>query len=973
MHSRLRGRSLVAVAALVAGLVPAVAAPAASDPVINEIRIDQPGSDVDEYFELAGDPGADLTGLTYLVIGDGTGGSGVIEAVVDLTGQTIDTAGFFVAAESSFTLGTADLTTTLNFENSDNVTHLVVRDFTGSDGDDLDTDDDGVLDVTPWSAVVDSVALIETVGSGDLVYSSTRVGPDDVFVPGHVFLCADGWRIGAFGGGQDTPGAENACTAPEVTHSIFDIQFTTDPGGASPEDGNFVVTTGVVTAVEDGGDAVWIQDGEGPWNGLYLFAPSSAPPVGTEVIVSGTVSEFFGLTEIAFGAVFVVGPGDVPEPALLPTGAVADEQWEGVFVATTDVTVTDADLGFGEWLIDDGSSGVRVDDLGSYSYVPASGDELLVVQGPLHYSFGNFKIEPRDDGDIGSNVLTIPEIQGAGQFSPVEGQMVATAGVVTAADRFGGRDVWIQDDGDGDPATSDGILVNDAGDLADLTPGDLVYVIGEVQEQQFGNALPRTRLDDVTAVVRISSGNPLPDPVKVRDLPNVSIPEGIDFWEPLEGMRVEVRNATIVSPTSRFGEFAMITNKDRKKGSGFEPKVHQILIRSLGGDQVDYNPERILVDDTTAVAPDVRPGDRVKDLVGVVDYTFGNYKLQPTSSDLKIHDLPRRRPVSKRSGPKGDLTITTYNVENLFDLVDTPGKDDIGTGGAETPEELETQLTKLTRAFVDELLTPAIVIVQEVENQAILQELGDRINAEAGTSYVATSFETSDGRGIEVGFLWDADRVDLLDAFQLDDSIVPDVSTWFGPSSPSPGREPLVGVFDIGGETVTIVGNHLKSKRGDDPLFGVNWPPIRTSEVQRKGQARVVRSYVDLVLDADPEALVIVAGDMNDFQFAEPGEGADHPLAILEGGPGQVPLTNLIFEEKRAERWTFLFDGNSQVLDHFLVSPELAERVEAVDILHFDASFPDSLSEDPTTAIRASDHDPVEVRFEWDFDHPDDD
>lgn len=970
MGSRLRGRSLVALAALVAGLIPAVGAPAATDPAINEIRIDQPGTDVDEYFELAGDPNGSLDGLTYVVIGDGTGGSGVIEAVVDLSGQSLDGDGLFVAAESTFNLGSADLTTDLNFENSDNVTHLLVRGFTGADGDDLDTDDDGILDTTPWSAIVDSVALIETVGSGDLVYSSTQVGPDGSFVPGHVFLCADGWRIGAFGGGQDTPGAANACTAPDVTHSISDIQFTTDPGGASPEDGNFVVTTGVVTAVEDGGDAVWIQDGEGPWNGLFLFSPSAAPPVGTEVVVSGTVSEFFGLTEIAFGAVFVVGPADVPEPALLPTGEVGSEQWEGVFVAVTDVTVTDEDLGFGEWLVDDGSGGIRVDDLGSYAYTPAAGDELLLVQGPLHYAFGNFKIEPRTDGDIGSNILTISQIQGSGQYSPVEGQVVATAGVVTATDRFGGRDLWIQDSGDGDPATSDGILVNDAGDLADLAPGDMVYVIGQVEEQQFGTALPRTRIDDVTAAVRISSGNALPNPVGIRDLPNVSILDGIAFWEPLEGMRVEVRNATIVSPTSGFGEFAMVTNKDRKKGSGFEPSVKQIVIRSLGGDQVDYNPERILVDDTTAVAPDVRPGDQVKDLVGVVDYTFGNYKLQPTASDLKIHDLPRRVPVSKRSGGEGDLSITTYNVENLFDLVDTPGKDDIGTGGAGTLEELETQLAKLTRAFVDELETPAIVIVQEVENQAILQTLGDRINAESGTSYVATSFETSDGRGIEVGFLWDAARVDLVEAFQLDDTIVPDVSTWFGPSSPSPGREPLVGVFDIGGETVTIVGNHLKSKRGDDPLFGVNWPPVRVSEVQRKGQARVVRSYVDLVLDADPEALVIVAGDMNDFQFAEPGEGADHPLAILEGGPGQVPLTNLVLEEKPAERWTFIFDGNSQVLDHFLVSPALEKRVRGVDILHFDASYPAALSEDPTTAIRASDHDPVEVRFDWE---PDDD
>ena len=60
---------------------------------------------------------------------------------------------------------------------------MVVSGFSGADGDDLDTDDDGVLDVTPWTAIVDCVALIETVGSGDLVYCSETVGPDAPMCP----------------------------------------------------------------------------------------------------------------------------------------------------------------------------------------------------------------------------------------------------------------------------------------------------------------------------------------------------------------------------------------------------------------------------------------------------------------------------------------------------------------------------------------------------------------------------------------------------------------------------------------------------------------------------------------------------------------------------------------------------------------------------------------------------------------------
>jgi len=183
---------------------------------INEVRIDQPGADTDEYFELAGPAGSSLDDLTYLVIGDGAGGSGVIEAVVSLDGASIPASGFFVAAEDTFTLGLADLTTNLNFENSDNVTHVLVQGFTGADGDDLDLDDDGVLDVTPWTAVLDAVGLVESPGVGDLLYAEAlggeNVGPDGPFVPGHAYRCEPDatWLVGEFGTGDtDTPNAVN--------------------------------------------------------------------------------------------------------------------------------------------------------------------------------------------------------------------------------------------------------------------------------------------------------------------------------------------------------------------------------------------------------------------------------------------------------------------------------------------------------------------------------------------------------------------------------------------------------------------------------------------------------------------------------------------------------------------------------------------------------------------------------------------
>jgi hypothetical protein len=200
---------------------------------INELRIDMPGSDIDEFVELIGDASAMLDGYTYIVIGDSTtGGSGVIETIIDLTGQAIGADGLFSIAGANATFTPDFVAEGLSFEGSDNVTHMLVA---GLNPDvvvdqDLDVDDDGVFDDSYWTETVDSVGLLEVGFEGEVVellYTDTILGPVGIYPPAHVFRCPDAgdWYMGVFGDlAMDTPGEPNMCDVPDLDgDGVFDL------------------------------------------------------------------------------------------------------------------------------------------------------------------------------------------------------------------------------------------------------------------------------------------------------------------------------------------------------------------------------------------------------------------------------------------------------------------------------------------------------------------------------------------------------------------------------------------------------------------------------------------------------------------------------------------------------------------------------------------------------------------------------
>lgn len=142
-----------------------------------------------------------------------------------------------------------------------------------------------------------------------------------------------------------------------------------------------------------------------------------------------------------------------------------------------------------------------------------------------------------------------------------------------------------------------------------------------------------------------------------------------------------------------------------------------------------------------------------------------------------------------------------------------------------------------------------------------------------------------------------------------------------------------------------MVVNHLNSKGGDGPLFGDVQPPNLDSERQRTEQAKVLNTFVKQIMAIDPQANVIVMGDLNDFQWS-------NPLMTLQG----KELSNLIVTLPANEQYTYIYEGNGQVLDHILVSNQLLSKFASIEIVHLNSEY--------YYMDRLGDHDPVVAIFD---------
>ena len=563
----------------------------------------------------------------------------------------------------------------------------------------------------------------------------------------------------------------------------------------------------------------------------------------------------------------------------------------------------------------------------------------------------------------------ISAIQGASQISPLVGQVVlAVPGIVTAVDSNG---FYLQDPNpDANIATSEGIFVF-TNTAPTVKVGDSITVTGTVSEFTPGGAstgnLSTTQIGGTLTISVLSSGNALPAATIIgaggRVPPSQSINDGINFFESLEGMRVTAKNLQAVSATNSFGEiYAVVDNGAGATGLSSRGTINI--------SPTDFNPERVQIDIDNGVfdfaLPNVNVGAKIGDVTGVVGYNFGNFEIVPTEAfGSNIVASTLQPEVTTLIKSNNTLKVATYNVLNLDPQLET------GVSSANIDDDVANgRFTAIAQQIVNNLGTPDIIGLQEVQDNSgaqndgvtsaslTLQTLINAIAAAGGPTYkfIDNTFITNNtsggqpGANIRTAFLYNESRVGLVEGSvkTVADS---DRASFTG------SRLPIIADFTFNGETITVVNNHFSSKGGSSPLFGTRQPSVgdeangngqenlavNGSLDERRLQAQAVNNFVDSLLASRLEANVVVVGDFNEFEFIS-------PLSIVAGGANPV-LTNLTNSISENERYTFNFDGNSQSLDHILVSNNLSSSAK-VDIVNINTEFVDN-------AQRASDHDPI--------------
>ena len=879
-------------------------------PVINEFSANTTSTDV-EYIEFYGTPNTDYSAYTLLGIeGDSATapGEGVIDNVIAL--GTTDASGFYTANLVANTL-----------ENG-TISFLLVEGFSGAVGNDLDTDEDGILDSTPWTAIIDDVAVNDG-GATDSTYAGTVLT-----------VAYDGLAF-APGGASRIPDGQDTNATADWVRNDFDLAGI-PPNTGTPVFGEAYNTPNATNQAVSA-------------DAIPSVTSTSPADNATGVAVDANITVTFSEAVTVSGAWYTISCATSGTHTATVSGG-----------PTTYTLNPDSDFTASELCTVTIESTLVADQDGTADNMAAD------------YVF-DFEIGAGPQCGL-SGATPIHDIQGNGAASPIDGNAVTIEGVVVGDFQQVGsqwylRGFFVQEEdaeADADSNTSEGIFVEDgANPPLDVQIGDVVRVSGTVQEY-----FTLTRITSVSNVEKCSSGATVTPATLV--LPFASA----DYPEPFEGMSIAIPQTLYVTETFELGRFGEVwlssgtrlpipTHVAEPGAPALAVEQANALNRILLDDgQTLQNPDPLIHPQPGGLSASntLRGGDTTTGLTGVLTFSWGgnadspdSYRIHPTGPVTWSHDNPR--PITPPA-VGGSLRVASYNVLNYFIT--------LNSRGANNAAEFERQHNKIIKALL--ALDADVVGLIELENHndadpagdgedPVLESIVDALNAELGSTvydFIDTGVIGTDV--IKTAFIYKVNSVTPVGDFAiLDSSVDPDFDT-------SRNRPALAQTFEenASGEMVTVVVNHLKSKgsgcgAGDDQpdAGGGSCNGTRT----RAAEAMAEWLATDPTGSGDPDVLII--GDLNSYAKEDPID------KLLAAG-----YTDLMASSPT--NYSYVYDGEWGYLDYALSNATLTSQVTGTAAWHTNADEPPALDynlefksdaqdisfydDDP---FRASDHDPI--------------
>ena len=903
-----------------------------SDLVINELDYDQSGTDAAEFIEILNKSGTavDLSGHSLVLV---NGSNDTPYKTINLPSVSLAAGGYFVVCGDAANVFNCDLDVSPDTNLIQNGAPDAVALFAGAT----------LLDTVSYEG---SVAAPYTEGDGTGLSDST----------------ADFVGLSRIPDGNDTnvnnvdfsprcitPGFANTTESSDCTDPtppplrINEIDY--DQPGTDAAEFVEIINAGNSPADLDGVDLLLIN---GSNDSVYqtFSLPAVMLGAGDYFVVCANAANTPNCDLDVAPNTNLIQNGAPDAAALVRDGAVLDAvSYEG------DVAAPYVE-GSGAGLVDSGGHDYR-----GISRFPNGTDSnqnnVDLVYACITPGFANTSLAA--DCSPNGPTLEIFDIQGSGLTSPFEGQGIATVdNIVTAVGTDGFFMQTPEARADADIDTSNGIFVF-TGAAPTVAVGDQVDVAGEVVEffdftefaagsvvsvDSSGNALP--------AVTVFDDSVPSPDPMS----PSCAIE-----YECYEGMLVEITDGTVTGPNQSFGSDPIAEVHITAAGNRTfrEPGIE--FPGLAGFPEWDGNPEVFELDpDKLGLPNEIIPAGSSFSATGAIGYEFGGYELWPSA--LTVNPAPL--PVAVREREVAEMTVGALNLFRLFNDVDDGNNETVVSGA-----EYGRRLAKFSDYIRNVMDAPDILAVSEVESLAVLQDLADVIAFDdAALVYTPYLEEGNDIGGIDVGFLvLDTVAVDNVTQLGLNEILAFDNSLLNDrPPLLLEGRQ----IADGSDFPIAVMAIHGRSLSGIEDL-GSNGERVRQKRLE---QAQYVAQQVQLLQDANPDINLVVAGDFNAFEFTDgfvdvtghmKGDFTPGDNLVCDTNPCtdhvDPDLLNQVLMIPAGERYSFIFGGNAQTLDHALTSSGLDELVRDFQYGRGNADAALILIEDDATPLRSSDHD----------------